>query len=122
LSTLITIHDRLSTTVILFMFAIGLWGVFTFLRGGALGGSIAGAMIIGQILITVQVVLGAIIFADGFRPASSIHYLYGATALVVLPFAYSYLQRRDPRQALLFFSIAALFIGGIAIRAISTGS
>ncbi len=122
MSTLITMHDRLSVTVILFMFAIGLWGVFTFMRGGVLGGSISGAMIIGQILITVQVVLGAILFADGLRPKSSIHYLYGATALIVMPFAYSYLQRRDPRQALLFFSIAALFIGGVSIRAITTGS
>lgn len=121
MDTLITIHDRLSTTVILFMFAIGLWGIFTFVRGGVLGGSIAGAMIIGQILITIEVILGAIIFADGFRPESNIHYLYGATALIVMPFAYSYLQRRDPRQALLFFSIAALFIGGIAIRSITTG-
>ncbi len=39
-----------------------------------------------------------------------------------MPFAYSYLQKRSPREALLFFSLVALFIGGIGIRAITTGS
>lgn len=103
------------------MFAVGLWGVASFIGGGSLGGSLSGAMMIGQGLITLQVLLGvALVFGDA-RPASTMHYLYGVTIVILLPFAYSYLQRRDPRQALLFFSLAALFIGGLAIRAITTG-
>lgn len=122
METLNLFHDRLSLTVVLFMFAVGLWGVLEFLKGGSLGGSISGAMIIGQILIALQVLFGvALLFGDR-RPVDSMHYLYGVTILVVLPFAYSYLQKRDPRQALLFFSLAALFLGGLAIRAITTGS
>jgi heme A synthase len=104
------------------MFAVGIWGVFSFISGGSLGGSLSGAMAIGQILITLQVVLGVALVITGARPGNSIHYLYGITIVILLPFAYSYLQRRDPRQALLFFSLAALFIGGLAIRAITTGS
>lgn len=103
------------------MFAVGLWGLVSFLKGGALGGSLSGAMIIGQVLITLQVLLGAVLVLGGERPIDSMHYLYGATIVILMPFAYSYLQKRNPRQALLFFSIAALFLGGLAIRAITTG-
>lgn len=122
LETLALFHDRLSLTVVFFMFAVGLWGLLAFARGASLGGSISGAMVIGQILIMLQVVLGVALLIGDRRPIDSMHYLYGVTILIVMPFAYSYLQRRDPRQALLFFSLVALFIGGLAIRAISTGS
>jgi hypothetical protein len=115
-------HDRLSITVVLFMFAVGVWGVVSFIGGGSLGGSLSGAMAIGQVLITLQVLLGVALLIGDARPANTMHYLYGVTIVILLPFAYSYLQRRDPRQALLFFSLAALFIGGLAIRAITTGS
>ena len=121
MDTLHLFHDRLSLTVVLFMFAVGLWGLMTFLRGGSLGGSISGAMIIGQVLIAIQVVFGVALLVGDRRPVDSMHYLYGVTILIALPFAYSYLQKRDPRQALLFFSLAALFLGGLAIRAITTG-
>ncbi len=103
------------------MFAVGVWGVLAFLKGDSLGGSVSGAMVIGQILITLQVLLGVALVLGDARPSSTMHYLYGVTIVILLPFAYSYLQRRDPRQALLFFSLAALFIGGLAIRAITTG-
>jgi len=122
LDTILLLHDRLSITVVLFMFAVGIWGLFTFFSGGVLGGSISGAMLIGQVLIMLQVVLGLILLTGGFRPLSNIHYLYGVTGVIAMPFAYSYLQKRSPREALLFFSLVALFIGGIGIRAITTGS
>ena len=121
MDTLQLIHDRLSITVTLFMFAVGVWGVVSFLKGESLGGSLSGAMIIGQILIGVQALLGLALVIGDRRPANSMHFLYGVTILIVLPFAYSYLQKRDPRQELLFFSLAALFLGGLAIRAITTG-
>jgi hypothetical protein len=122
LETLNLFHDRLSLTVVLFMFAVGIWGLVSFIRGESLGGSLSGAMIIGQVLITLQVLFGvALLFGDR-RPLDSMHYLYGATIVIAMPFAYSYLQKRDPRQSLLFFSLAALFLGGLAIRAITTGS
>jgi hypothetical protein len=121
LSTVLLIHDRLATTVLLFMTAVGLWGLASFMRGQVLGGSLSGALVIGQILIVVQGVFGAILYADGFRPATSIHLLYGATAAIVLPFVWSYVKDRHPRQALLFYSLVSLFIAGLAIRGMTTG-
>jgi hypothetical protein len=115
------VHDRLSITMVLFMFAIGAWGMFSFARGESLGGSISGALAIGQGLISLQILFGVALVVGGREPAETFHYLYGITAIVLIPFAYSYLKARHPRQALFFYSLAALFIGGLGIRGITTG-
>lgn len=105
----------------LFFLFVGLWGLFEYMRGGVLGGSVAGALIIGQVLVAVQVLLGVVLLADGFRPAESVHYLYGASAILVMPFAWSYMRARAPREALLIYSLVALFVCGLAIRGMTTG-
>ncbi len=122
MSTVLLIHDRLATTVLLFMAAVGIWGMVSFARGESLTGSISGALAIGQALIVVQVLFGVVLLSDGFRAESSIHYLYGITAVIITPFAWSYLRERHPRQALFFYSLVALFIAGLAVRGMATGS
>jgi CDP-diglyceride synthetase len=114
-------HDRMATTVLLFMAAVGFWGMFSFARGQSLSGSLAGTLAIGQVLIVFQGLLGAVLYFDGLRPATSVHYLYGLTAVVVMPFIWSYAKERHPRQSLLFYSLAALFIAGLAVRGMTTG-
>jgi hypothetical protein len=115
-------HDRLATTVMLFMAAVGLWGLFSFARGEVLSGSIAGALAIGQALVIAQALLGVALYAEGNRAATSIHYLYGLAAIIVTPFVWSYVKDRHPRQALFFYSLTALFIAGLAIRGMTTGA
>ena len=107
--------------MVLFMFAVGGWGLLSFARGESLGGSLSGALAIGQGLISLQVMFGVALVAVGREPGETFHYLYGITAIILMPFAYSYLKARHPRQALLFYSLAALFIGGLGIRGIATG-
>ena len=116
------LHDRLATTVILFFTVAALWGLLEFARGGALSGSIAGILIIGQGLVVVQGLLGVALYLAGYRPATIVHVLYGVTAVLVLPFLWSYVRDRAPRQGLLLYSLVALFIVGLAIRGTTTGS
>jgi hypothetical protein len=115
------LHDRLSITVMLFMAAVGVWGIVAYLRGQSISGSYAGALAIGEALVLVQVGAGVAMFATGARPPTSTHYLYGLTAVLVLPFAWSYLRTRNQRQALLIYSLVALFIFGLAVRGVITG-
>ena len=103
------------------MGAVGLWGLLTFLRGGGLEGSISGSLIIGQVLIAAQGAAGLILFTRANRPQDSVHVLYGIAAFVTLPFVWTYVRERHPRQGLFFYSLAALFIFGLSIRGISTG-
>ncbi|MGD9713130.1 MAG: hypothetical protein AB7V46_13815 [Thermomicrobiales bacterium] len=105
----------------LFMFAVGLWGIVTYVRGGMLEGSISGALVIGQLLIMVQGAFGLALYIKGPRPDDPVHILYGITAAMVMPFVYTYARDRHPRQSLVVFSLIALFIGGLAIRGMTTG-
>lgn len=114
------LHATLAQTVMYFFFAIGMWGLFEYVRGGELGGSIGGAFVIGQVLVAVQVILGIIILAGDYR-VQSVHFLYGISAIISLPFAWSYMRARHPRQALMVYSLVALFVCGLAIRGIVTG-
>jgi heme A synthase len=122
LSTILLLHDRLALSVVLFMVAVGLWGMFTFFTGGGLSGSLTGALLIGQVLVIIQGLLGLALVIDGFRPISSVHYLYGITAAIALPFIFTYTKDRHPRQTLVMFSLGALFIAGLAVRGMTTGS
>ena len=116
------VHGRLATTVALYMAALGLWGLVSYLRGGTLSSSFSGALVIGEVLVIIQVAAGVSLFATGVPIPGSIHYLYGLTAVLVLPFAWSYFRNRDQRQALLIYSLITLFTFGLAIRGILTSS
>lgn len=114
-------HDRLATTVVLFFLVAGVWGLIEFARGGVLGGAVAGMLLIGQGLVVVQGMLGMVLFLWGDRPEDTIHILYGFTAVLVLPFVWSYVRDKAPRQGLMLYSLVALFIVGLAIRGMTTG-
>lgn len=105
----------------LFFAAVGAWGVFIYLRGQPVTGSYAGALVIGEVLVIAQVVAGILVLGTGARAPSPTHYLYGITAILVLPFVWSYFRDRNQRQALLIYSLIALFIFGLAVRGIVTG-
>ena len=61
------VHDRLSLTVMLFMAAVGVWGIVAYLRGQSISGSFAGALAIGEALVLVQVAAGASLLVVGVR-------------------------------------------------------
>jgi hypothetical protein len=122
MSTFELFHDRLATTIILFFLVAGVWGLVEYARGGAIGGAIAGILVVGQILVIVQGAFGMVLFVWGDRPSDMVHLLYGFTAALVLPFAWSYFRDRSPRQGLLIYSLIALFVVGLAIRGMTTGS
>lgn len=105
----------------LFMAAVGIWGLIAYLRGQSVSGSYSGALAIGEVLVLVQVSAGILALAAGARPPSATHYLYGITAVLVLPFAWSFFRARDQRQALLVYSLIALFTFGLAVRGMMTG-
>jgi CDP-diglyceride synthetase len=121
LETMLLLHDRLSLTVMLFMGAVGIWGLFSYVRGQRVSGSFAGSLVIGELLILFQVLAGVAVYGGGFRPPTATHYLYGITAVLILPFAWSYFRERDQRQALMIYSLISLFIFGLAVRGMMTG-
>ncbi len=122
MATLSFIHARLSVTVLLFMLALGLWALWSYLRGEGMSGSLWGGLVIGELLILVEGLLGAVLFASGLRPArSAIHILYGVFLAVALPGAFSFTRGRSSRSEALIYALVALFLAGVTIRARLTG-
>ncbi len=108
-------------TTAMYMLAVGIWATVAFVRGGTLSGSLAGSLAIGQVLVTVQVLAGVLLLFANLRPPDPTHYLYGATAILTLPFIWSYARAKDPHRALMLYALAALFMFGLAVRGITTG-
>ncbi|MCA9991208.1 MAG: hypothetical protein KDE29_09410, partial [Anaerolineales bacterium] len=67
--TLTTIHSILSNTVWMFYLALGLWGLFRAIRKQGVDGGYLGAMVIIQVLVLLQGLMGGYLWLiDGARP------------------------------------------------------
>ncbi len=119
-----TIHSLLSNTIWLFFLVLGVWGVFRAIRQQGVDGSYLGALVIGQGLYIVQGLLGGILWIGGLLPVVArpfMHILYGAFALVFLPFVYLvWLRGDDSNRGQWVLGLATLFLFGIALRAVGT--
>ena len=114
------IHQRIAYASMLYMLVVGIWGLVGYLRKDSVKPSYLGALLVGQGLVVAQVLLGGLMLGGGLAPGNPMHYLYGFTALISLPLAYSYNQGRSDRRALLVYAIVALFVFGAGVRATTT--
>jgi len=125
LSAISTFHSLLSNTVWLYFLVLGIWGILRAVRRLGTDGSYLGALAIGQLLYLLQGLLGLILWMNGSLAAVSrpaMHVLYGTFAAVFLPFVYLvWLKGEDSNRAQWILSLTALFLFGIALRAIGTG-
>jgi hypothetical protein len=118
---LLFVHARIAYATMTYMLVVGIWGlVLYFSRSTKVTPSYFGALLIGELIVVIQVLLGGLLLAQGLVPGNPMHYLYGFTALIVLPLAYTYNQGRDDRKALLIYAIIALFVFGAGVRATLT--
>ncbi|MGD2156753.1 MAG: hypothetical protein PVG32_07760 [Anaerolineales bacterium] len=120
--SLTDVHGRLANTVLLYLIVMVGWGLWRFFRKEGVGSSFWGALIIAEILIIVQGLLGGYLWLTGLQPDRGwIHILYGVVAATGIPAAYIYTKGREDRSTVLVYSLLALFLVGIALRAMSTG-
>jgi hypothetical protein len=104
---------------------LALWALVAFVRNKAPGDTYWNLVAALQVLVGVQVVVGAALFVSGARPATSgavwLHYAYGGLfPLAVLLFAHRY-ARRNESVSWMVFGLAALVIFGLTFRALQTG-
>ena len=116
-----TIHGVLSNTLLLFMALAGVWGLVRYFRRGGVDGGYWGILVIGELLVLAQGILGLVLLLGGAAPGRGVHVLYGVVAVLTLPAAYGFLRGRDDRRASLVYGLLCLFLAAIAWRAASTG-
>jgi hypothetical protein len=120
--SLTEVHGRLANTVLLYLIVMGVWGLWRYIRKEGVASSFWGALIIAEILIVVQGLLGGYLWLTGLQPdRGGVHILYGVIAALGIPSAYIFTKGQEDRSVTLVYSLLALFLVGIALRAMSTG-
>jgi len=114
------VHGRLANTALFFMIFMALCGLWRLLRKQGLSSNYWGALVIGEILVIVQGLLGGYLWLIGLRPDRSIHILYGVVAALVIPAIYAFTKGGQERREMLIYAVALLFMVGILIRAMGT--
>lgn len=117
-----TVHGRLANTTLLYLAILAIWGFWKYLRKEELDGSYFGALVIGEVLILVQLLLGGYLWVSGERPLrGGVHILYGIVAGLGIPGVYIYTKGGAERRVALIYALVLLFEAIIAVRAIMTG-
>jgi heme A synthase len=72
-------------------------------------------------VLVIEVLVGAVLYLGGARPAEGLHLLYGLVILAVLPFASSFASEAPPRSYTGALAVGGLVILLLAWRLLSTG-
>ncbi|MGW8249042.1 MAG: hypothetical protein ACWGO1_00240 [Anaerolineales bacterium] len=118
--TVADIHGRLGYTTLYFMVILAGWGIWRYFRKQGVDSNYWGALVIGEILVLAQGLLGAYLYIIGARPERSIHILYGVVTALVIPAVYAYTKGDEQRRVMLVYGSALLVSALLVLRAITT--
>ncbi len=114
------IHGRLGYTALYFMVLLALWGIWRYFRKQGVDSNYWGALVVGEILILAQGLLGAYLYIIGERPERGIHILYGVVTALIIPGVYAYTKGDEERRVMLIYGSALIVSAMLILRAIST--
>ena len=112
------LHATLATTIVLYLVAVGIWGLGLGVRGAGPTSSYRGALGIAELAAVAQALLGAALLTS--HPLVGIHALYGLALVAAVPLAATMARGRQPRGQSIALGLAALFAAGLALRGIAT--
>ena len=119
---MIFVHQRLAVAVILYLALAALWGLVLAARRRPMSPAYRGVLAIAEGVLLVQLLVGLVVYATAPHPRTTLHFLYGALSVLIIPGASFFAQGRREARHPLIFGIAALFLVGLAIRATTTGA
>lgn len=116
------LHDRLAVTAAFFALIMAGWALVQVLRGRGLDGNYLGAIVIGELLLVLQAFLGLLLtLRGGGLERIWLHILYGALAVFIWPFLFTYTRTQPGRRESVLFAAGSLFLWGLLVRAAETG-
>lgn len=113
-----TVHGYFGYVVCALNLVVGAWGIVLYRRKRSATRAFWVVLGIAWASIYVQGAMGLAMF-ERYRPDFRHHFygfLFAVITLAVFP-----LRGEDPRRTLMVFSVATLFIGIVAVRAILSG-
>ena len=120
ISVMVAVHQRLGVALVV-VAAVG--AILGFL-GAARGGPSPALRVFARLttlVFAIQVVAGLLLLASGHRPGASLHYVYGAAALLAVPVGIAAGARGDARREAWALCLGLLAATLIAARAVGTG-
>lgn len=118
---MVPIHLLLTNVIILYMLICAGWGLVNASRHRPASDSYRTSLLIGEGLFVVQALVGLELLGEGKAPAQWVHFLYGLLGVMVLPSVVGYIGRGKARESL-WLGLTALFLFGVAVRAMVTGA
>jgi hypothetical protein len=123
ISLSLLLHERLATTAMFYTFAMGVWALWLTIRSRSLDGAYLGAIVVGEALLVMQVLLGATLWLGRDGGGSMwLHVLYGLLTALMWPFVYTFSRGRDgsARQEAMMFFATSFFLFLMLARAVET--
>ena len=103
---------------------LALASLVSFLRNREPGAWYWNLLGFAQVIVGLQVLVGAILFLSGLRPAGDLpwlHYAYGGLFPAALLVTAHRFAGRHKEAAWIFFGVASLLNAGLTMRALMTG-
>lgn len=117
---LVQIHQVISTAFLYFSALISLWALWHLIQSREFSGDFWGAIVIGEILVVVQALIGLILYFQGARPARGIHLLYGVVCVLLWPAVFAVTRGETSRRETLYWMLSSAFLFGLVLRAMDT--
>jgi hypothetical protein len=114
------LHARLATALLLYLVVLAAWGLLLASRGAGPSPSYNGALVIVELAIVAQGLLGGATWLVRAAGPPWIHALYGFALVLTVPLAATIARDGSPRRAALTFGVASLFAAGLVIRGMTT--
>ena len=114
-----SVHHAVAFLVLAATFGSAAFAGWAYYRRTEPRGITTHLLALAQTLVVAQVGLGLLLLSDHRRASDHLHYAYGTFALlaVLSPWLYA---PSEPRARLLWFSVATLIAGALAVRAYMT--
>jgi hypothetical protein len=115
------VHARLANTAMIYCILMALWGLWRFFRGQGISGGYFGAVVIAELILAVQGLMGLILwFGAGASRPGWVHWLYGIVLLMGAPVVYAYTKGRQERPEMLLYAVAYIIMIALVLRAMVT--
>lgn len=121
--SIIDIHDGLSRSILIYCGVMAIWGMWRFFRGQGLSGGYLGAIVIAEVLLVLQGVIGIILwFGAGTYQPPYVHWIYGIVLALSAPLVYTYTKGRQDRPEMLLYAVAYVIMIALVLRAMVTAT
>jgi hypothetical protein len=121
--SLAEVHARLANTAMIYFVIMAVWGLIRFFRGQGISGGYFGAIVIAEIILIGQGLLGLILWfgVATFRP-EWVHWLYGIVLVLGAPLVFAYTKGRQERPEMLLYAVAFVIMIALVLRAMATAA